>query len=109
MAYTFNETNFKDHLRRNSTGSWFSINDDNVRYQYDGESTVRNCAIDNYPRYTVKVNGVLRVSELGSTGEKVGSVAGMVAGTTGIGLSFALAPFTFGEVCLVWEFRVQVF
>src|SRR4051812_7719322 len=94
MVCTFNKENFKNHLRENATKSWFSRSDSNVRYQYCGDK-VRN--EDYYGRHTVKVNEVLRDPEIGRTGERVGSMVGMVAsGTAGMGLAACLAPFTFG-------------
>jgi len=96
MVYTFDKENFKSHLRNNATRSWFSKSASNIRYQRSGEE-VREYDSNDLGYSSVKVNEVLREpSQPDRTAEKVGAVAGMVTGATGIGLSTLLAPLTFG-------------
>jgi hypothetical protein len=97
MTYTFNKENFKNHLRNNATRSWFSKSASNIRYQHSSGGVEEYDSSPYLGYSSVKVNEVLcEPSQPDRTAEKVGAVAGMVAGTTGIGLATCLAPFTFG-------------
>lgn len=102
MAYIFEKGNFKGHLRRNATRSWFSKQSDNIRYEADcvDGTCVRNvykCSNN----YTVRVRDILSYPTAGRNAELVGAGATLGTGMAGFGIGMILAPATFGASLLV--------
>src|SRR5438552_19106636 len=108
MAYTFEESNFKNYLRKNCHRSWFSICSDNVRYKKPGSSisNVSECS----GNYSLRIRDELVEPDfdfrhgMGIVGAGAGGFATLGRGSfiaEGVGALFtggaSLAPLSVGS------------
>lgn len=88
MTYTFEENNFKNHLKNNASESWFSQDSSNIRYQ----NTNGTFNTSTSSQYTVAVSSALTDPSENKTGQKVAEgVSATEAAVSGF-LSAALMP-----------------